>query len=219
MPKQTNCKDDERAQLAKKTMESKPAGVTDFLAKLWAIAMDPNFPSISFNSSPLTVYEKKRGHPTQKVTHEAGTCIILRSKKEVEADLPLFFKHSQLSSVVRQLNMYNVRKVGSSESHIYTHPNFVQGKPDLLLNIFRKCPTGGAGAGAAEAPTAPRLTPSQSSSNASLIERIETLESEKTKLTSELEAMKEDMGKMWTTVAQLSQTMHSGFFPLSSPKE
>ncbi|XP_053328423.1 heat shock factor protein 3-like [Spea bombifrons] len=104
--------------------------VPAFLVKLWTLVEDPtNVDVISWN------------------WNGQNFCILdeQRFSKEI---LPKYFKHNNLSSFIRQLNMYGFRKVMNLESGLaksehgtpieFTHPCFKKGKAELLENIKRK---------------------------------------------------------------------------------
>jgi hypothetical protein len=69
-----------------------------------------------------------------------GSALIIKKPTDFAIKvLPLFFKHSNFSSFIRQLNMYKFKKAKNCQyDHIYTHQMFQRGKIDLLRNIQRK---------------------------------------------------------------------------------
>ncbi|KAL6544781.1 hypothetical protein OROMI_023643 [Orobanche minor] len=64
--------------------------------------------------------------------------IIWDHIKFSEEILPRFFKHSNLSSFVYQLNNYCFRKIGVDHRWEYANPNFQAEKEHLLANIKRR---------------------------------------------------------------------------------
>jgi hypothetical protein len=78
---------------------------------------------------------------------EDGTSFsIISSVNFCEAVLPLYFKHNNLASFIRQLNIYDFRKIKVvGAEHAFQHPLFVKAMPELLINIKRKaCALGDA---------------------------------------------------------------------------
>ncbi|XP_050830249.1 heat shock factor protein 3-like isoform X2 [Serinus canaria] len=107
-----------------------PGAVPGFLAKLWALLEDPD--------SDDVICWSRNGE---------NFCILDEQRFAKEL-LPKYFKHNNISSFIRQLNMYGFRKVIALENGIITaekssviefqHPFFKQGKAHLLENIKRK---------------------------------------------------------------------------------
>eukprot|EP00075_Anas_platyrhynchos_P020127 XP_027309380.1 heat shock factor protein 2 [Anas platyrhynchos] len=74
--------------------------------------------------------------------------LVLDEQRFAKEILPKYFKHNNMASFVRQLNMYGFRKVVHVDSGIvklerdgpveFQHPYFKQGREDLLEHIKRK---------------------------------------------------------------------------------
>ncbi|XP_077335457.1 heat shock factor protein 3-like [Lithobates pipiens] len=104
--------------------------VPAFLMKLWALLEDPS------NSDVITW------------NWDGQNFCILDDQRFSKEILPKYFKHNNLSSFIRQLNMYGFRKVMSLESGLvrsecgsaieFQHPSFKKGRAELLEHIKRK---------------------------------------------------------------------------------
>ncbi|ORZ31579.1 hypothetical protein BCR44DRAFT_126480, partial [Catenaria anguillulae PL171] len=100
----------------------------------------------------LKLYNMVDDPTTDDLIHwsDAGTSFVVEHAEELaKSVLPKFFKHSNFSSFVRQLNMYSFRKVthitqgsltGNSDDHRWEFSNdhFIRGLPDQLCFITRK---------------------------------------------------------------------------------
>uniref|UniRef100_A0A8C9WEK9 Heat shock transcription factor 1 n=1 Tax=Scleropages formosus TaxID=113540 RepID=A0A8C9WEK9_SCLFO len=104
--------------------------VPAFLTKLWTLVEDPDTDSlICWSPSGNSFHVFDQG----------------RFSKEV---LPKYFKHNNMASFVRQLNMYGFRKVihieqgglvkPEKDDTEFQHPYFIRGQEHLLENIKRK---------------------------------------------------------------------------------
>jgi len=95
--------------------------IPTFIRKTYEILEENKFPDIiDWNYEGLALIIKKPADFCQKV-------------------LPLYFKHNNLTSFIRQLNMYNFHKRRTQDvDHIYCHELFQRGKKHLLKDIRRK---------------------------------------------------------------------------------
>uniref|UniRef100_A0A8C1MYI7 Heat shock transcription factor 1 n=1 Tax=Cyprinus carpio TaxID=7962 RepID=A0A8C1MYI7_CYPCA len=109
------------------------SNVPAFLTKLWTLVEDPDTdPLICWSPSGNSFHVFDQG----------------RFSKEV---LPKYFKHNNMASFVRQLNMYGFRKVvhieqgglvkPEKDDTEFQHPYFIRGQEHLLENIKRKVTT------------------------------------------------------------------------------
>lgn len=73
---------------------------------------------------------------------EDGSAFIIKNPTVFsEKILPKYFKHSNLASFIRQLNMYDFHKKRSTgKEQSFKHPLFLKGQPDFLKCIHRKTP-------------------------------------------------------------------------------
>eukprot|EP00163_Fabomonas_tropica_P012065 TRINITY_DN2317_c0_g1_i4.p1 TRINITY_DN2317_c0_g1~~TRINITY_DN2317_c0_g1_i4.p1 ORF type:complete len:441 (+),score=62.42 TRINITY_DN2317_c0_g1_i4:150-1472(+) len=71
-------------------------------------------------------------------TSRGRSFVILNKQGFEKTILPRYFKHSQFTSFVRQLNMYGFSKSGEKDWWEFSHPNFLRGREDMLLRIHRK---------------------------------------------------------------------------------
>lgn len=107
-----------------------PSNVPAFLTKLWTLVSDPDTDAlICWSPSGSSFHVLDQGQFAKEV-------------------LPKYFKHSNMASFVRQLNMYGFRKVVHIEQGglvkperddtEFQHPCFLRGQEQLLENIKRK---------------------------------------------------------------------------------
>eukprot|EP00064_Thunnus_orientalis_P021577 superscaffoldBa00006633_g21742 len=88
------------------------------------------------------------GYRVSYVWEEGNSFLVLDEQRFAKEILPKFFKHNNMASFIRQLNMYGFRKVMHIDTGIvkqerdgpveFQHPYFKHGQDDLLENIKRK---------------------------------------------------------------------------------
>ena len=72
-------------------------------------------------------------------TDTGSSFAILNLPQLTSRILPQHFKHKNISSFIRQLNMYGFHKVrDTGDVIVYSHPDFSQGSPDKLVRVDRK---------------------------------------------------------------------------------
>ncbi|CAB4035360.1 heat shock factor 5-like [Paramuricea clavata] len=115
----------------KREVERKPAkkpleNINSFVYKLWTLVNDECTPSIQWSLDGEKVVIENPAKFTAKV--------LVASDKQL-------FKTKNISSFIRQLNMYGFRRVKENSGKIpliFKHESFKQGRPDLLVDVKRK---------------------------------------------------------------------------------
>ncbi|XP_075216525.1 heat shock factor isoform X2 [Lycorma delicatula] len=105
------------------------ANVPAFLAKLWKMVEDPS-------TNDLILWSP------------SGTSFLIRDQARFCKELlPMYYKHNNMASFIRQLNMYGFHKIVSVEAgsakleqdeNEFHHPCFIRDHPYMLEHIKRK---------------------------------------------------------------------------------
>uniref|UniRef100_A0A023EZX7 Putative heat shock factor protein hsf30 n=1 Tax=Triatoma infestans TaxID=30076 RepID=A0A023EZX7_TRIIF len=101
--------------------------VPAFIAKLWHMVSNPKSDNlISWNNN--------------------GTSFIIKNHARFSSELlPMYYKHNNMASFIRQLNKYGFHKVMAVDStnndkgdFEFAHPDFIRDSPAMLVQIKRK---------------------------------------------------------------------------------
>ncbi|XP_048757670.2 heat shock factor protein-like isoform X6 [Ostrea edulis] len=168
--------------------------VPAFLTKLWALVENPTCDDlICWDESGKSFHVFDQG----------------RFAKEI---LPLYFKHSNIASFIRQLNMYGFRKVANIEQGLrlekddleFHHPYFQRGEEQLLEHIKRKITH--------HLPVHPKIKmePVQEVSVPAedldrMVSEVSQVKGKQEMMNSKLETMKRENEVLWREVASLRQ--------------
>ncbi|XP_048085113.1 heat shock factor protein 1 isoform X4 [Alosa alosa] len=165
------------------------SNVPAFLTKLWTLVEDPETdPLICWSPSGSSFHVFDQG----------------RFSKEV---LPKYFKHNNMASFVRQLNMYGFRKVvhieqgglvkPEKDDTEFQHPYFIRGQEHLLENIKRKV-TNVSNIKQEDV----RLSTDEISK---VLSDVQQMRGRQESMDSKLSAMKQENEALWREVASLRQ--------------
>jgi len=174
-------------------LPAQPGGsVPAFLAKLWKMVDNPETNSL-INWSP------------------DGSSFVIRNQGEfTKTLLPYYYKHSNMASFVRQLNMYGFHKVMSVESGglkadkdevEFAHTFFLRGQEHLLDQIKRKVTVGGRGENKLS-----QFVPSIKSEKVTeVLSEVGVLKERQEDLDNKLENMRSENEALWGEVLSLRQ--------------
>ncbi|XP_066873892.1 heat shock factor protein 1 isoform X2 [Kogia breviceps] len=166
-----------------------PSNVPAFLTKLWTLVSDPDTDAlICWSPSGNSFHVLDQGQFAKEV-------------------LPKYFKHSNMASFVRQLNMYGFRKVVHIEQGglvkperddtEFQHPCFLRGQEQLLENIKRKVTS-------VSALRSEDMKIHQDSVT-KLLTDVQLMKGKQESMDSKLLAMKHENEALWREVASLRQ--------------
>uniref|UniRef100_A0A8C6WT19 Heat shock transcription factor 1 n=1 Tax=Neogobius melanostomus TaxID=47308 RepID=A0A8C6WT19_9GOBI len=164
------------------------SNVPAFLTKLWTLVEDPQTDDLIRWSPGGTSFH----------VFDQG-----RFSKEV---LPKFFKHNNMASFIRQLNMYGFRKVVHLEQGglvkperddtEFQHPFFIRGQEVQLENIKRKV-TAVPSVRQEEVKTADEVN--------RILTDVQVMKGKQETIDSRIHAMKQENAALWREVATLRQ--------------
>nr|XP_013030794.2 heat shock factor protein 2 isoform X1 [Anser cygnoides] len=128
--------------------------------------------------------------------------LVLDEQRFAKEILPKYFKHNNMASFVRQLNMYGFRKVVHVDSGIvklerdgpveFQHPYFKQGREDLLEHIKRKVSS-----------SRPEENKIRQEDLSKIISSAQKVQIKQETIESRLSALKRENESLWREVAEL----------------
>lgn len=166
--------------------------VPAFLAKLWKMVDNPDTDSLIC------------------WTDEGNSFCIRNQSEFARSLLPYYYKHSNMASFVRQLNMYGFHKVMSVESGglkgdkdeiEFAHPYFIRGQDHLLDQIKRKVSVNTRGPGINQ-----QFIPSIKSEKVNeVLCEVGALKERQEDLDGKLDTMRSENEALWGEVLSLRQ--------------
>lgn len=169
--------------------------VPAFLVKLWKLVEDEKCNNlISWSSS--------------------GQSFIIHNQTQFAKELlPLYFKHNNMASFIRQLNMYGFRKVTNIDQGLrsdrdeieFFHNFFIRGQECLLDFIKRKVPSGRGGGGAAGSNGGTEEGRARAEVLRELLSDVGSMQGRQEHMDQLLADMKKENEALWREVARLRQ--------------
>ncbi|XP_075168727.1 heat shock factor isoform X3 [Haematobia irritans] len=163
------------------------AGVPAFLAKLWRLVEDPE-------TNNLICWSKD------------GRSFIIQNQAQFARELlPLNYKHNNMASFIRQLNMYGFHKITSIDNGglkfdrdemEFTHPCFKRNCPYLLEHIKRKI---------ASTKSVDEKAAMKPEAVSKVLQDVKAMRGRQDSLDSRFSVMKQENEALWREIASLRQ--------------
>ncbi|KAM4713696.1 heat shock factor protein 2 [Anableps anableps] len=160
--------------------------VPAFLTKLWTLVED-------VDTNELICWSQ-----------EGNSFLVLDEQRFAKEILPKFFKHNNMASFIRQLNMYGFRKVMHIDTGVikqerdgpieFQHPYFKQGQDDLLENIKRKVSN-----------TRPEDNKIKQEDLTKILANVQTVHSKQENIDVKLTTLKRENEALWREISDLRQ--------------
>ncbi|MFT7802977.1 heat shock factor protein 2 isoform X2 [Arapaima gigas] len=162
------------------------SNVPAFLTKLWTLVEDSD-------TNEFICWSQ-----------EGSSFLVLDEQRFAKEILPKFFKHNNMASFVRQLNMYGFRKVMHIDTGIvkqerdgpveFQHPFFKHGQDDLLEHIKRKVSS-----------TRPEENKIRQEDLSKILSSVQNVHDKQENMDSRLATLKRENEALWREIADLRQ--------------
>ncbi|XP_042215041.1 heat shock factor protein-like isoform X2 [Homarus americanus] len=146
-----------------------------------------------------------------------GRSFIIQNQAKFARDLlPQYYKHNNMASFVRQLNMYGFHKVVSADSGglrverddmEFAHPHFLRGQEALIENIKRKQQRRLASDGVdfSQIPTSRTMIIEENKSVSKLLNEVRDMKRDHESMSTKLLGLKRENEALWREYASMRQ--------------
>ncbi|XP_043075167.1 heat shock factor protein 2 [Puntigrus tetrazona] len=162
------------------------SNVPAFLTKLWTLVEDSD-------TNEFICWSQ-----------EGNSFLVLDEQRFAKEILPKFFKHNNMASFVRQLNMYGFRKVMHIDTGVvkqerdgpveFQHPYFKHGQDDLLENIKRKVSN-----------ARPEESKIKQEDLSKILTSVQNVHEQQENMDARLATLKRENESLWTELSDLRQ--------------
>ncbi|XP_059354345.1 heat shock factor protein 2-like [Carassius carassius] len=162
------------------------SNVPAFLTKLWTLVEDSD-------TNEFICWSQ-----------EGNSFLVLDEQRFAKEILPKFFKHNNMASFIRQLNMYGFHKVLHIETGIvkqerdgpveFQHPYFKHGQDDLLENIKRKVSN-----------ARPEENKIRQEDLSKILTNVQNVHEQQENMDARLATLKRENEALWTEISDLRQ--------------